>query len=153
MLRIHCLVLKADLQVNGRYMKMQNALIGTTVFNDDSMTISSISKELFGSYLFQLSWNDNSNSSISILCDKDCVVIVALWDHGNRQDNLISLLQLESWMLRKEQKIKWIKNGGYGVKKTYYHKSSKLTIAFRSANQKMIYHFLYLCFKVKKLLS
>ena len=117
MLRIQCLVLKADLQVNGRYMKMQNALIGTTVFNDDSMTISSISKELFGSYLFQLSWNDNSNSSISILCDKDCVVIVALWDHGNRQDNLISLLQQESWMLKKEQQIKWIKNGGDGVTK------------------------------------
>ena len=153
MLRIQCLVLKADLQVNGRYMKMQNALIGTTVFNDDSMTISSISKELFGSYLFQLSWNDDSNSSISIFCDKDCVVIVALWDHGNRQDNLISLLQQESWMLKKEQHIKWIKNGGYGVTKNVLSQSVKANNSLSFSKPENDLPLSVFVFQGKKLLS
>lgn len=86
-------------------MVKTSLLVGSKIFSDSLLKIYNTSKELEGSILFQLAWDDLSNSSVSISCGKDCVVIVALWDHEYRQDSLMKLLQLNDWMLHKRQQI------------------------------------------------
>ena len=95
-------------------MAKVSAVVGSQIFLDSLIRMDSISKEIDGSTLFQLSWDDVGNSSVSISCGQDCVVIVALWEHDNRHDDLIDLLQLDGWMLRKEQQMKWNRDGEYG---------------------------------------
>ena len=105
--------MKADLQVNSQKMTMISALIGSRTFIDNAMTISSLSKDLLGSYLFQLKWDLVNSSSVSISCDRDCVVIVALWEHESRQDSLIDSLQYDGWLLKNDQQIRWKKDEKY----------------------------------------
>lgn len=105
--------MKVDLQINGQKMAMISALIGSRIFKDYAMTISSISNDLLGSYLFQLEWEIVNSSSVSISCNRDCVVIVALWEHESRQDSLINSLQFDGWLLKNDQPIKGKKDEKY----------------------------------------
>ena len=105
--------MRVDLQVNNQKMTMISALIGSRIFVDNAMTISSLSKDLFGLYLFELKWDLVNSSSVSISCDRDCVVIVALWEHESRQDSLINSFQFDGWLLKNDQQIRWKKDEKY----------------------------------------
>ena len=106
--------MKFDLTLNGSQVAKLSALTGSKIFNDETITLSSISKELGGSTLFQMSWNDLSATIMTLSCKENCAIIVVLWEHENRQDDLMDTLQHEGWMLKKEQKISLMKKDKYG---------------------------------------
>ena len=66
-------------------------------------------KVLDGSNLYQLSWRDNGNSSISVTCKRECVVTVAAWEHEKRLDSIASLNQADGWIFLKGKHLKWEK--------------------------------------------
>ena len=100
------------------------------------MEIRSISKELGGSNLFQLNWYEYKSSAISVSCDKDCAIIVALWVDEDRQDRWIKSLQDNGWMLRHELEIEWQKSGTleYGKTKGVLSKSLQANFVFSFTN-------------------
>ena len=87
------------------------AVKDTIVFHDHSMRLSGISKDLSGSSLFHLSWYDVSNTSISVSCSKNCVLIVVVWKLQGRKNCLINQLQDEGWLLKDDQHISWELDG------------------------------------------
>ena len=94
-----------DVTVNGKHMVKTRTGIGAKLFYDNLLSIRRFAKELSGSNLFQLSWDDSSHSNVSISCVKDCAVIVAIWENLKyeditRQSDLINILQSEGWILR-----------------------------------------------------
>ena len=91
----------------GQSMEVSSSLLGSRIFADKSMKISNISKELVGSYFYHLRWEDATNTSISVSCDEDCAVILAIWEHEDRQDEMTRLLQSTDWILKNEQKLEW----------------------------------------------
>ena len=99
---------------NGESVASITAVSGARIFLDDSMELSNISKELGGSNLFQLGWDDVNSTSISVSCDKGCTVVVAIWDHKDREDRLLNSLRTDRWVLRNEQLIGWKKYRKYG---------------------------------------
>ena len=100
-----------NLKLNGEYMALSGALAGSTIFDDESKTISTLSKELAGSYLAQLSWNDVRNSSFSVSCSKACSVIMATWNGKMKniggEDQWRHRYQIDGWIFKKEQKLSW----------------------------------------------
>ena len=69
------------------------------------LMVSEISKALVGSNLFQLPWDDKNNISVSATCHTKCAVIIAIWEHDNRQDRFINMLQVDGWMLKNDIQI------------------------------------------------
>ena len=100
-----------NLTVNGKPASKSMAVKGTRVFHDHSMRLTSISKELSGSDLFHLSWYDDSKTSISVYCEKNCVLIVVVWKLRGRRNGLISQLQGEGWLLKDDLQISWELDG------------------------------------------
>ena len=99
--------MKANLTVNGVLMEMSSSLLGSRIFVDKTMKVSNISKELVGSYFYPLRWEDATNTSTSVSCDEDCAVILAIWEHEDRQDRMSRLLQSTDWISKKEQNLEW----------------------------------------------
>ena len=97
--------------VNGKPASNSVAVKGIKVFHDHSLRLFSISKELSGSNLFHLSWYDDSKTSISVSCDKNCVLIVVVWKLRSRRNGLISQLQGEGWSLKDDLQISWELDG------------------------------------------
>ena len=91
----------------GQSMEVSSSLLGSRIFADKTMKISNISKQLVGSYFYHLRWEDATNTTISVSCDEDCAVILAIWEHEDRQDTMASFLQSTDWIPKKEQKIEW----------------------------------------------
>ena len=100
-----------NLKRNGEYMALSGAFTGSNLFDDERKTISTLSKELAGSYLVQLSWNDVRSSSFSVSCSKDCSVIIAIWkgksNNAGSDDQWKNPYLTDGWILKKEQKLKW----------------------------------------------
>ena len=100
-----------NLKRNGEYMVLSGALTGSNVFDDERKTISTLPIELAGSYLAQLSWNDDRNSSFSVSCSKACSVIIAVWNGERKnvggEDQWRNPYLADGWILKKEQKLKW----------------------------------------------
>ena len=100
-----------NLKHNGKYVSLSEALTGSNIFNDESKTISTLSKELAGAYLAQLSWNDVRNSSFSVSCSKACSVIIAIWNGKTKniggEDQWRNPYLADGWILKKEQELKW----------------------------------------------
>ena len=103
-------------------MAMISGSIDSKPFYDSLRKITSISKVLQGSSLFQLSWNDVNNSSFSIFCNNDCAVILAIWEYAGRQDSLIDMLQVDGWV-KKRQDIKWWNSGEFGKTRAVFFKT------------------------------
>ena len=99
--------MKVNLTVNGELMEVSSSLLGSRIFVDKTMKISNISKELVGSYFYHLRWEEQTNTSISVSCDEDCAVILAIWEHEDRQDRMSRLLQSTDWISKKEQTLQW----------------------------------------------
>ena len=76
--------------------------------------------------MFQLNWNDVNNKSVSIFSDKDCAVIVAIYDQKNRRDSLIAVLQVEEWEVKKEIEIIVGHENQHGRTKRVLSKSLKV---------------------------
>ena len=121
--------LEANLTVNGKPLEMETAkkeeweeereydeLIQTSwpsrLFYDDDRKIDSIPKDLDQSIFFQLSWENVDNTSVEVSCNKDCAAIVVVWEHNDREDNVIDILTGQNWILRSEQQASWV-NGYY----------------------------------------
>ena len=100
-----------NLKHNGKYVPLSEALTGSNIFNDESKTISTLSKELAGAYLAQLNWNDVRNSSFSVSCSKACSVIIAIWNGKTKnivgEDQWRNSYLADGWILKKEQELKW----------------------------------------------
>ena len=100
-----------NLKHNGKYVPLSEALTGSNMFNDESKTISTLSKELAGAYLAQLNWNDVRNSSFSVSCSKACSVIIAIWNGKTKniggEDQWRNAYLADGWILKKEQELKW----------------------------------------------
>ena len=100
-----------NLKHNGKYVPLSEALTGSNIFNDESKTISTLSKELAGAYLAQLNWNDVRNSSFSVSCSKACSVIIAIWNGKTKniggEDQWRNAYLADGWILKKEQELKW----------------------------------------------
>ena len=112
-----------ELIVDGNNMALISGSIDSKPFYDTFLKITSMSEVFQGSSLFQLSWNDVKNSSFTVFCSNDCVVIVAVWEYAGRRDNLIDTLQGDGWVLKKDQQIKWEKVGEYGKTKAVFSKT------------------------------
>ena len=97
--------MEAIVTVNDKPISNAMAAIGASAFRDKFLEIVIISKMLVGSKMFQLSWKDVNNRSISISSDKDCAVIVAIYDQENRRENLIDELEVAGWVVKKELEI------------------------------------------------
>ena len=107
--------------VNGNKMKIEiiakepewGSNQTTKLFHDSVRRIDSISKDLDGSIFFQLSWEDVDSKSFSVSCNTGCAAIVVVWEHNDRQDNVIKNLKGQEWILKTEQQASW-KKGYYG---------------------------------------
>lgn len=118
----------ANLTVNGTLIPMTSALTGSRLFEDNSMTISNISKELSGSHLFQLNWDDRNSSLVTISSDQNCAVVVAVWQRETRPANLMKILLEDGWILKDDQEIWWYRQDPiteveYGRTKGIYSKT------------------------------
>lgn len=111
--------------VNGNHIAKVNAIFGSTIFQEYSWRISSISDELRGSNLYELGWDNVNNSSVSVVCYEDCAVVVALWENENRQERLMSSLQYDGWIWKKEQKIEFYDRVSFGKTKGVFSKAIK----------------------------
>ena len=120
--------------VNGNHIAKLNAIFGSTLFHEYSWRISRISEELRGSNLYELGWDNVNKSSISVVCYKDCAVVVALWENEHRHENLMSSLQYDGWIRKKEQNIEFYRSAieEFGKTKGVFSKAIKAnsTISF-----------------------
>ena len=98
--------------LNGKHIAKISAKVGSKLFVDDFKKIYKMPKLLYGSNMFQLSWHDTNNSSISVTCERKCVVIVAIWEHKNRVDSLMNSYQSDNWMSEEGEKMKLVLNNG-----------------------------------------
>ena len=114
--------LEANLSVNGKPMNRAVAAIEVNwnepswtsqLFHDSDRKIDSISKGLDLQNFFQLSWEDVNNDLVSVSCNTDCAAIVVAWEHNFRQDNLINILKDQDWLLKTEEQMSWVNNGGW----------------------------------------
>ena len=110
------------------------------VFHDSGRKFFSISKALNLMTFFQLSWEDVGNYLVSVSCNKDCAVIVVVWEHEDRQDNIINILKDQDWLPKPDQQVTWVKwhwGEVYGKSKAVWSKKieSGATLSFdRPAN-------------------
>ena len=104
-------MLYLDMEVNsridGKSVANSIAAISTKIFHDDTKWISSMSKELIGSNLIQLGWNDEKPKSINVSCSLDCVVVVTIWERQGREDTLTDILQKQDWTLKDDLLLSW----------------------------------------------
>ena len=102
------------------------ASIGASAFRDKFLEIEIISKMLVGSKMFQLSWNDVNSRSISISSDKDCTVIVAIYEQKNRRESLMNVLQVAGWEVKEELEIllNYENENDNGI--GHYHRTKKI---------------------------
>ena len=100
-----------DMKLNGEYISLAGASLGSKIFDDESKTLTILPKEFAGAYFAQLSWNDARNSSFSVSCSKACSVIVATWNRKAKniggEDQWRSRYQIDGWIFKKEQKLRW----------------------------------------------
>ena len=96
-----------NLTVNGAPLTKIRAKLWERMFSDNSYTIQDISKPLLGADLYQLSWTDEKYSSIYVSSGKDAAIIVAIWEHEERQGVLMNLLQADGWTLKNDLQIRW----------------------------------------------
>lgn len=102
-----------NLKLNDEYMALAGASLGSKIFHDDSKTLSTLTKELAGAYLPQLSSNDVRNNSFSVSCSKACSVILATWNgemtNIGGEDQWTKSYLADGWILKKEQRLRWEK--------------------------------------------
>ena len=99
--------MEVDSRIDGIYVSSSIAAISTKIFHDDTKWISSMSKELRGSNLLLLGWNDETPKSVNVSCSLDCVVIVMIWERDGRQHALTDLLQNQGWTLKNDLQVSW----------------------------------------------
>ena len=99
--------MKVDSRIDGKSVADTIAAISTKIFHDDTKWISSMSKELRGSNLLQLGWDDEKPKSVNVSCSLNCVVVVAIWEHECRQDTLTDILQKQGWTLKNDLLVSW----------------------------------------------
>ena len=99
--------MKVDSRIDGKSVSDTIAAISTKIFHDDTKWISSMSKELRGSNLLQLGWDDEKPKSVNVSCSLNCVVVVAIWEHEGRQDTLTDILQKQGWTLKNDLIVSW----------------------------------------------
>ena len=101
--------------VNSKPIEASFAIEGSKIFHDMSMKIDHVSDILSqksSKSFYRLSWKDTNQTSISVSCQKDCVVIVVLWEDRTLQDILINDLKNKGWISKSEESMGWWK--GYG---------------------------------------
>ena len=103
--------------VNSKPIEATIAIEGSKIFHDVSITIDHISDMLYlqaSSLFYRLSWKDTNQTSISVSCNKDCVVIVVLWEDETLHDSLQNDLMNQGWISKSGESMSWLK--GYGEK-------------------------------------
>ena len=103
--------------INNKPIEATIAFEGTKIFHDAPMIIDQISDILSqksSSLFYRLSWKDTNQTSISVSCTKDCVVIVVIWEDETLQDTLRNNLMNQGWIYKIEESMGWWK--GYGEK-------------------------------------
>ena len=116
--------MQVSLTVNGKPADKTTANVGSRIHSDTTViTVQNISKSLVGSDLFKFSRYGLNKSSISVSSDKDCAVIVAIWNKLERRAGLIELLRSEDWVLKNDVQVSWTYNGRfYGKTKSVLSK-------------------------------
>ena len=113
--------------VNSKPIKPSFAIEGNKIFNDVSLKIDHISDNLLQfvghetSTFYKLSWKDTNQTSISVSCDKECVVITVLWEDETLQDSLRFDLLNQGWISKSEESMHWWKGYGEDVPRVMYN--------------------------------
>ena len=93
--------------VNGKAMESTIAETYEDIFSDGFPTIENMTEALVGTKLFQLSWDDDTRSSITVTSNKNYAVLVAVWEHTDRVNGLINLLEAEGLAMKNDVEIWW----------------------------------------------
>ena len=117
-------------------MKRLITSLDTDIFNDSVKRMDSIPHELEGTSFFQLSWNDVSETSISVSCNKNCVVIIVAWENESRLDNSTRMLNDQGWVLRRKEQITWRR----GLNEFVYGKSKGIFTKRIPANSDIMFN-------------
>ena len=105
--------------VNSKPIEASFAIEGSKIFHDMSMKIDHVSDILSqksSKSFYRLSWKDTNQTSISVSCNIDCVVIGVFWEDETLQDSLRNDLMSKGWISKSEESMSWSK--GYGEEVT-----------------------------------